>query len=203
MCGARHKKVTAGWTLIEALVAVAILAVLVGLLYVVSRSAIKGAQVTACINQLAQIGKALELYTGANDGFYPSQSWFGVHGKPPNIAGFQESLVAHGLPRRMWLSPADPYAGQDVDSENVNHRVSSYAMTKKLFFAGRVTDSGAFILDPSRVEQPSAVPAFYFDTFLKKDENAPKGLVRWSAMGPRVTVLYVDGRAAAVPFDQP
>jgi prepilin-type N-terminal cleavage/methylation domain-containing protein len=195
--------VTSGWTLIESLVVVAIMAVLIGLVFVVGRSAVKGAKVTACINQLAQIGKALELYTGANDGLYPSHSWFGVLGRPPNVAGFQKSLVAYGLPTRLWLSPADPFAGHDVDSENVNHLQSSYAMTKKLFFAGRVTDSGAFILDPSRIEQPSTVPAFFFDTFLKKDENAPKGLVRWSAIGSRVTVLFVDGRAAAVPFDKP
>jgi prepilin-type N-terminal cleavage/methylation domain-containing protein/prepilin-type processing-associated H-X9-DG protein len=73
-----------GFTLIEMLVVIAIIAVLAGILFpVLSRAREKGRQ-TACASNLKQIGVALELYAGDAGGFLPQ--WSLVPGADPDPA---------------------------------------------------------------------------------------------------------------------
>jgi prepilin-type N-terminal cleavage/methylation domain-containing protein len=60
-----------GFTLIELLVVIAIISLLVSILLPSLNQAKQLAKATACMSQLAGIGKALAIYANDNDGFYP------------------------------------------------------------------------------------------------------------------------------------
>jgi len=89
-----------GFTLIELLATIATVAVLVALIFPTVGAIRKKADATKCLNNLRQIGAALNLYTGENDFAYPRQgnpafslnpSWWGAIAP---YLGWKEPLVA-------------------------------------------------------------------------------------------------------------
>jgi prepilin-type processing-associated H-X9-DG protein/prepilin-type N-terminal cleavage/methylation domain-containing protein len=60
-----------GFTLVEILVAVAILAILVALLIPVIGKSLKSARMAACLHNLRQVGNACQLYSSDNNGDVP------------------------------------------------------------------------------------------------------------------------------------
>ncbi len=84
----RHPSRARGFTLIEALVVVTILAVLMGLLIPAIQGIRENARQTVCQNNLAQIGKALEKYVADHDDTYPPGiAASGWRSRDVNLAG--------------------------------------------------------------------------------------------------------------------
>jgi len=67
-----------GFTLVELMVVIALIALLAGLLLPALAAAREKARRTACKNNLAQIGVALITYAGTHDGFFPSNAQYGI-----------------------------------------------------------------------------------------------------------------------------
>lgn len=110
--GAGRRPHASGVTLIELLVALAILAVLVALLIPAIQSSREAARRTQCKSQLKQIGLAVQLHVDAQ-GFYPSGGWDKYWNGDPgrgfgrnqpgswiyNILPFAEQAPLHDAPR--------------------------------------------------------------------------------------------------------
>ncbi len=72
-----------GFTLIELLVVIAIIAILAAVLFPVFANARESARRATCLNNLKQIGLAIEMYVQDNSGRYPSRP---VGERPPGVA---------------------------------------------------------------------------------------------------------------------
>ena len=75
------------FTLIELLVVIAIIAILAALLLPALAAAREKARRTACINNLNQVGKGLEMYTGDYGQYFPGgNSWMAGASTPATRA---------------------------------------------------------------------------------------------------------------------
>jgi prepilin-type processing-associated H-X9-DG protein/prepilin-type N-terminal cleavage/methylation domain-containing protein len=83
---------TAGFTLVELLVVIAVIAILAGLLLPVIGNAKARAQSTQCLNNQRQIGIAFRLYVDGNNDVLP-QRFYGVTNASGVPIGYDELLI--------------------------------------------------------------------------------------------------------------
>jgi len=113
------------FSLIELLVAIAVIAILLALAIPALSSARRASQQTASASNLRQIGVALETYRDANEGFFP---YFLPQLGRSEVIGrvtLDEAIAALGLPREVLLAPADPKVRSGEADELFGY--SSYA----------------------------------------------------------------------------
>lgn len=68
-------KTRKGFTLIELLVVISIISILAAILFPTFASAKKKGQQVTCLNNLRQLGMAINLYCMDYDGLYPDENW--------------------------------------------------------------------------------------------------------------------------------
>lgn len=101
-----------GFTLMELLVAMAILSVLAALLFPVFRAATEAAKRTACINNYSQIGKALLLYESDYDEYVPPVNYRNVTlTNPGDDRTWVQTLLPYAGDFRLFRCPADTGRG--------------------------------------------------------------------------------------------
>lgn len=138
-CGFRgHRGVSrSGFTLVELLVVIGIIAVLAAILFPVFAQAREKGRQSYCLSNLQQMGRAMMFYTDDNDGFYPLT--IARVGQRP--VGFDSS----------WMNLLSPY----LKSQSVFVDLSSGAPDQPLLNYGyaptmrcRGYDSISLIVDP-------------------------------------------------------
>lgn len=90
----------AAFTLIELLVVVAIIAVLIGLVFLMTPAMIKRGQATASLNNMRQIGNGFQMYAGDNDYNLPSRI--------ENSDKWPRLLFEYLKDRKIYADPSDP-----------------------------------------------------------------------------------------------
>jgi prepilin-type processing-associated H-X9-DG protein len=137
----------AGFTLTETVVVVAMLMILAGMTFPVFAQVREKARQTSCAANLAQIGKAMYMYSQDWDGLTPP---YAVKNLSPDLPLQNRlmliSLTPYARNAAIWRCPSDPISGQDRIGAYTVHRWSSYV------FAG--PDAGE---QPLRADDP--VPA--------------------------------------------
>ncbi|MEM6313665.1 MAG: prepilin-type N-terminal cleavage/methylation domain-containing protein [Planctomycetota bacterium] len=102
----------AGFTLVELLVVIGIIALLISILLPTLSSARGAATAVACQSNLRQIGLGLTLYNGSNDGLMP-YSWI------ERLGGFATQRTAQGFhPHTTWWVPVSVELGVDAEVAN-------------------------------------------------------------------------------------
>jgi prepilin-type N-terminal cleavage/methylation domain-containing protein len=105
-----------GFTLIELVVVIGIIAVLMSLLLPFVRKANESAKRVACASNIRQIVAAITVYSGANDNALPAFATNGPLGQYdwdiPVAA--RDLLIKNGLIRKMFYCPASPEQNKDM-----------------------------------------------------------------------------------------
>jgi prepilin-type N-terminal cleavage/methylation domain-containing protein len=125
----------AGFTVLELLVVVCIVAVLASLVLAVQNRARESGRRSACISNLRQIGMAMRMYAADNDGLgtlYGTQTFWG-HATGLSAYFYHDGAIfdllkPYGATGRVWFCPSDPYAGQPRRFKDccIDHRRTSY-----------------------------------------------------------------------------
>lgn len=134
-----------GFTLVELLVVVAIIAILAGILFPVLRQAQDTARMRVCTSNLKQLGSAFRMYLDDNNGFaLPAPPPGDSHGdsllRPePLIRYVKQAPVSPSdmdNPKRLWICPGDRASGNEPPRwRYYGPFVSSYLYPYRAFLA--------------------------------------------------------------------
>jgi prepilin-type N-terminal cleavage/methylation domain-containing protein len=193
-----------GFTLIELLVVIAIIAILAGMLFPTFAQSRESARKVSCTSNVKQLGYALMMYAGDNDGVYPE------HDRTTTDSTYERGgvVVANwsNTPVVNWAQAIQPYVKNYQvyvcpsnkgwalgSSPGPGVRPISYLMNG--YAAGRGQDSAG----------DTSGTALLYDTRFLSDAariNPAPGWMTWywgwTAHDPRYVVLYQDYHAKTV-----
>jgi prepilin-type N-terminal cleavage/methylation domain-containing protein/prepilin-type processing-associated H-X9-DG protein len=114
-----------GYTLIELLVVVLVISILASIAYPTYTSVTARARVTQDINNLRQIGIAMQTYLNDNDQVVPASgvapSWPGTMGPPPKPGLYSKYIGT----RKVYQSPFDQRPSLETDAAPVSYGVNA------------------------------------------------------------------------------
>ncbi|MCU0316680.1 MAG: type II secretion system GspH family protein [Fimbriimonadaceae bacterium] len=197
----RHR---VGLTLVEVLVATAILIVLSGLVFAISKAAISRAQLTSCASNLRQVGQASFLYLADNADqlppFVTESSAFGLgNGNfqtvAADLAGWKKALLPYAGSNEVFYCPMDSARKSGVELWSISGSTTTVETSYRMmvvpqyyFWNGRTVQSKAF----STIE-----PKFPFMSDLGIIDRATNRIHTFH--GDKSNVLFHDGSTKTVP----
>jgi len=141
---ARSKNGLSGFTVVELLVAIGVLAILGAVILSVFTSAREKARQTTCLSNLRQLAIAVRQYAQDNNDIIPPynshfQGTFTDGTKMQDHgAELVTCLTSYVHDRDIWFCPSDIYAHTTSTAGYVNHRVTSYATSLAWYAKGWV-----------------------------------------------------------------
>lgn len=113
-----------GFTLVELLVVIAVLALLAAILFPVLLHSREAARRGSCASQLKQIGMAIVQYTQDYDELYPYCAWLQRPSEPDNTMALGKVLEPYHKHGAFWRCPSDSLHSGPVDA---SYHTASYA----------------------------------------------------------------------------
>lgn len=126
-----------GLTVVEALVASAVVIVFLAVAYPAARALTGRARGSACAEKLHTLGSALALYANDHDGWLPPAATAASVAEAPKeeLAASPEALRSIMLPYvanpEAWFCPLDPHKGENLLWLGQRHLVTSYRYSPK------------------------------------------------------------------------
>lgn len=179
----------------------AILGILAALMFPVLRSAVESAKSRACMNNFAQIGRALMLYEGDYDDYVPPVNWRNVNiANPEEDRTWVQTLLLYVGDFRVFQCPAD--SGRDQRPPPPQEVGSGGDAWKKYYASSLRSNLGynylylsplvqlrtgqwqAFPMPAGRIANPSATIAFIDSVWDRSATGAPFGGGSWVVVPP-------------------
>src|SRR4051812_25215674 len=110
-----------GFTLVELLVVIGIIAVLIGILLPALNRARESARRVQCLSNIRQISMAFFMYAGENNGYFPAPAVFGAGlGQQTVNAMMTPTWIGRGEDWIVWRGkqPGDPLEGAIIKYMN-------------------------------------------------------------------------------------
>ncbi len=190
-----------GFTLIELLVVIAIIAILAAILFPAFIAAKEASHRASCMNNLKQLGTAVELYWQTNEGVM-------MPGAVPLNASWTKYIVwmkllqPHTKNMGVYKCPSWKYTWNGNPMQTTGCSYSYYA-----YLAYYNTPAGLRPRPWNHISRPSRVAMFtdsskydntgYYQTWQKGEPSYPD-----TRHSDRASVLYVDGHARALTQEQ-
>ena len=207
--GGRQRR---GFTLIDLLVAIGIIALLAAILFPAFLAGRGRARTTACASNLRQLHLALSLYVSDNGGYLPPY-YTGTYRQitrgdgttftwPDQSGDLVASVAPYVQAADIWFCPSDPFAGTEqepvIGGHDYDNRFTSYYLVAGVVYKHRQDTPYPMRLD---VPNPAAFP-------LLTDRKSGTVLDLPPATGPgpyshdgRFNVLYRDGHVKLQKWD--
>lgn len=150
-----------GFTLIEMLVVIAIIATLAGIGYPVSRSLIEKSRETACLGNLRSLGVALQSCLQDNNEIMPDME-IGRASKTENLAVLDTVLLPYLETSDVFRCPADEILFEKTGSSYNWNSFQSRRHVSNLYFFGVREDTIPLISD-KEAWHPSGTNFLYAD----------------------------------------
>ncbi len=203
MCVQVNKSRTAGFSIVELVAVVGLLILIAAIVLPVFVRAKKGAKASACIANLSQIGKAVELYRSDYDQFLPpvtlSHDLMTKNSSDVNTIQYKQIVGRYGLSESQWFCPLDsitnPAAAKKgaplrplLGDQSLGRIHSSYRTPSAFVF---MADQKTGLIDYNQISNPAEV-LHILDAPTELIIHQPYNYTI-TAHGQAANVLYLDG----------
>jgi prepilin-type N-terminal cleavage/methylation domain-containing protein/prepilin-type processing-associated H-X9-DG protein len=210
-----------GFTLVELLVVIAVLAILAGILLPAFAQARASARKSTALSNLKQIGAALHLYTADHDDHLPSRwpIWLGYRPFFWRVDGgdLPSLLKPYVKNAAVWYSPEDRLSKRGATSFAVNAELapgwplSKIGRPAEAIYLTDRTDLELITIDPDQTEPPEVY--FWWEFCNPTLDRGPADLPRpyddlmvavqispRRYVGDVAAYLFLDGHVRTLPF---
>ena len=185
----------AGFTLVELLVVIGIIAVMIGILLPALNKARESARQTKCLSNMRQIAMATVQYTFDNKGVMPARGGSVVYHNPANPAAGTWDWIA-------WQRPIDPINGQSYAAA-ANLKITDSALAKYLSKSESVLEemfrcpSDNLLMRPNYIDGAAGKGAYRYSYgmnqyVMSKGNGNPKRLAKIRNASEKVLVVCED-----------
>lgn len=168
---------TAGLTMVEVLVVLAIILVLAAIVSVAARGGKQRAMETVCASNLAQIGKAFKLYADDYDDRLPPYSGesaasqvVGIDAEPGKL---KQALLPYTKNNDVFYCPVDRHARTAADRGHGDNSLHTSYMQSLQFSSGKPEVDGYVNVEWSHCPAPSVFRLFSDNYFGEEPNRKP------------------------------